>query len=333
MNKHQPSLDLKNALPMPGSIQQISVVVPFLNEVNNVPVIYKSLSNELQEYSYELLFIDDGSTDETWRKILDLSCADSRIVGFKLTRCFGHQNALKAGIDMAVGDCIITIDGDLQQPVSLIDQLLKKWHQGFKVVNAVRSVNSHQGILKHTLSRFFYHTYNYLNKDYRLNKNVSDYRLIDRQVADVIKGIQNRNIFIRGIIQSSGFSQGYIEYSLQDRVYGKSKFTIKKMLSLSSIAFTSGNIAPLRISLFVGIFFALSAFGYCAYAIYASLFTNLAIKGWASVIVAVLLLSAIQLIVIGILGEYVGKLFIESQKPCTYIIDKVAKKIEPNIKN
>ncbi|MEX6686568.1 glycosyltransferase family 2 protein [Danxiaibacter flavus] len=303
----------------------ISVVVPFLNEEDNVDLMYSALSEELLSSTYEIIFIDDGSSDNTWGRIMGCIHFDKKVKGIKLSRCFGHQNALKAGIDIAKGDCVITIDGDLQQPPHVINNLIQKWKEGYKIVNAERVSNSNQGIIKGILSQFFYLIYKYLNKSQTLNWNVSDFRLMDRQVVNILKEISGQNLFIRGTIQWMGFRQSYVKYQLQKRAFGQSKFTLKKMLELASIGLTSGGITPLRLSLFMGFIFAFFAFIYCLYALYATIFLKSVMPGWASVIASILLLSGVQLIVLGIIGEYIGKLFIQSKKHPSYIIDEISK--------
>lgn len=205
-----------------------SIVIPVLNEEENIISMHSSLSKELSEIVFEIIFVDDGSADKTWEKILELANGDEKTKGIKLSRCFGHQNAMKAGIDMALGKCVITIDGDTQQPTNLIGSLLQKWHEGYRIVNAVRTDEESQGFLKELSSKSFYALYNFFNKNNKLNSHISDFRLMDRQVVNILKNMSGHHIFIRGAIQWMGFEQAFVEYTLQKRRSGKSKFTIKK---------------------------------------------------------------------------------------------------------
>jgi dolichol-phosphate mannosyltransferase len=306
--------------PMKNKGFNVSVVIPAFNEEGNVERLTKELVEILQEYrDYEILFVDDGSRDNTLEILKGLHTKNSRIRYISLARNFGHQNALKAGIDHASGDCVITMDADLQHPPELVPQLIEKWLEGYEVVYTIRKNDPGLSFLKRKTSGMFYRLMNWLS-DIHMPKGTADFRLLDRAVVEVLKDIKEYFLFFRGMAVWVGFRQYGIEYIPDKRFSGQTKYSFRRMLGFALTGITSFSLKPLRLSVLLGVILAVLAFGYGIYAILLKLFSDRAIPGWASVLVSVLFIGGIQLIVLGIIGEYIGKLFMESKRRPHYIV-------------
>ena len=243
-----------------------------------------------------------------------------------MSKNFGHQHALKAGIDHCRGDCAISLDGDLQHPPSLIPTLIEKCEEGFEIVYTKRLEDDNLSFFKRLTSYLFYSILNKLS-EIKLEQGAADFRLMDRKVIKVFKEITDHNLFIRGLVSWVGFNSYCIEYNPQIRHSGHSKYSLKKMLILALNGITSFSVKPLRFSTYVGLTSSSLSFIYAIYAAYKSLFTTDVISGWSSTIISILFIGGIQLFVLGIIGEYLGKLFIQSKGRPYYLIQ------ETNIKN
>ena len=299
---------------------KVSVVVPTMNEEGNIEALTEKTLGVLKKYpDYELIFIDYGSTDDTLEAIKKQRKENEKIGYISFSRNFGHQNALRAGLDHATGDCVISMDGDLQHPPELISKLIEKWQEGFDIVCTVRKDDPSLSFAKRKTAHVFYGFMNRFS-DIKIERGAADFRLLDRDVVEVLKTIKENNLFMRGMISWLGFRQCAIEYMPEKRHWGKTKYTLKKMTGFAIEGITSFSIKPLRVSTILGYVSAFLAFLYGIYAIIIKLFTDKAISGWASLLAAVLFIGGMQMIMIGILGEYVGKLFIESKKRPNYII-------------
>ncbi|MGD0821877.1 MAG: glycosyltransferase family 2 protein [Desulfomonilia bacterium] len=300
----------------------ISIIIPAFNESENIEIIANRVSHELKAYEpFEIIFIDDGSTDATLEKIKALSALNNNIKYISFSRNFGHQKALMAGIEHASGDCVISMDADMQHPPEIIKNMLDKWKEGYDIVYSVRRDTTETGLLKKITSGCFYKLVNKICEiDIPLGS--ADFRLLDRKVVLELRKFKENWLFLRGIIAWLGFKQIGIEYVVQKRHAGKSKYSFRKMLSLSIQGITSFSIMPLRIAAFLGILFSIGSFIYIMYALYAKLILGIAIVGWTSVLISVLFLGGIQLIFLGILGEYLGKMFIETKNRPNYIINE-----------
>lgn len=298
----------------------VSLIVPCFNEEGNIEAIYQLIKNELNDFiDFELIFVDDGSTDNTLLKIIQLSQQDPKVRYINLSRNFGHQNALKAGLDFANGDCVISLDADLQHPPRLIKEFIQKWQEGYEVVYSVRKDDSDLGFFKRITSKLFYKFIN-LFSDTSIQQGAADFRLLDRKVVNVIKSLPENYLFIRGLTSWVGFRQIGIEYKSEKRFSGKTKYSLKRMIHFASSGITSFSTKPLRLSIYLGFFIAIISFIYGLFAIYEAIFTSNVIQGWTSVIVSVLFIGGIQLIMIGILGEYLGKLFMENKRRPNYVV-------------
>ena len=298
----------------------VSVVVPAFNEEGNIGPLTEKLVDILKRYrDYEILFVDDGSKDGTLERIKKLNRKNHRIRYLSLSRNFGHQNALKAGLDNASGDCVITMDADLQHPPEMIPQLVEKWREGYDVVYTIRKDDPNLSLVKRKTSGMFYTLMNWLS-DIRIPKGAADFRLLDRAVVDVLKDVKESYLFFRGMTAWLGFKQYAVEYTPDQRFSGQTKYSLRRMVGFALTGITSFSLKPLRLSILLGVFLALLAFVYGIYAILMGLFSDQVIPGWSSVLVSVLFIGGIQLVVLGIIGEYIGKLFMESKRRPHYVI-------------
>lgn len=300
---------------------KICVIVPCYNEEDNLPSFFEALRDVIKKYDHKIIFVNDGSTDGTLQKIKSIAAIDNNVFYLSFSRNFGQQNALKAGYDYADGDCTISIDADLQQPPAVIDTLIQKWQDGYEVVYTIRNDGHNTSFLKKITAKLFYKFLNYISK-IELTPNVADFRLVDKKVLKVIKSFNEENIFIRGLIAWAGFKQIGVAYDVEKRLHGKSKYTFRKMLSLSLSGVTAFSISPLRIASFIGFIFSGMAFLYGFYALYVHWVVKATVPGWTSLIVSILFIMGLQFILIGIIGEYLGKGFMEAKKRPNYLISE-----------
>ena len=301
--------------------KKISIVIPSFNEEGNIKIIVKALNEVMQKlnYSYELIFVDDGSSDKTLSILQEISAIDSNLFFIELSRNFGHQNALKAGLDLASGDCIITMDGDMQHPPEMIPQLIEKWEEGYDIVYTRRLEDKKLPAFKKITSKYFYKFINYIS-EIKIEEGTADFRLMDKKVSTVFFAFSENELFIRGLVNWVGFNQFAIDYKPAERFSGNSKYTVKKMMQFALKGITSFSIRPLYLSIFLGIsLFLLSLLFYTLYVFY-SIYYGHVISGWASVIFTIVLFGGLNLIVLGIIGVYVGKLFMQSKQRPNYLI-------------
>lgn len=300
---------------------KLSIVIPAYNEGGNIRLLLDRLVEELKNYPlYEVIVVDDGSKDNTPEVVRECHNQNQIIKLISLSRNFGHQNALKAGLDHAKGDCIISMDADLQHPPSIIPEMIEKWKQGYDIVYTLREREKNIPVFKKLTSVFFYRIFDRLS-NIDLQEGAADFRLISSAVADVLKNNLNEYyLFYRGLISWIGFQQFAIYYKPDQRYSGKTKYSLRKMLEFSLNGITSFSIKPLRIAIFLGLFMAVISFFYALYALYTSIFTTNAIQGWTSVIISILFIGGIQMIILGIMGEYIGKTYFEVKRRPHYII-------------
>ena len=301
--------------------QKISIVIPSFNEEGNIAVMIAAIDAVFVklEYSYEMIFVDDGSKDNTLEVLKNFSQLNKNLFFVELSRNFGHQNALKAGLDLATGDAIIAMDGDMQHPPELIPAMIEKWQEGYDVVYTRRLEDKKLPYFKNLTSRYFYKFINYIS-EIEIEAGTADFRLIDKKVAKVFFAFSENELFLRGLSSWVGFRQFAVDYKPAERFSGRSKYTIKKMMQFAIKGITSFSIRPLYISIFVGIAATFLAFFlYLVYVLYSVYFGHV-ISGWASVIFTIVFFGGLNLIVLGIIGVYVGKLFIQSKNRPNYII-------------
>jgi len=298
----------------------ISIVVPAYNESGNITAITEKIREQLANSTpYEILFVDDGSEDSTLSEIKEIAHVHNEIKYISFSRNFGHQIALKAGLDHARGDCVITMDADLQHPPELLLQLIDKWREGYEVVYTIRTNNEEMGIIKRLTSKCFYKIINKMS-DVEITEGGADFRLLDKKVVEELRRINERCIFIRGLVPWMGFRQTAIHYNVQPRFAGESKYSIKRMISFAVQGIISFSILPLRFSAIIGCIISALSFLYALYILYARLFTDRAVTGWTSLMISLLFLSGIQLCCLGLMGEYMGKMFLETKARPLYII-------------
>lgn len=299
---------------------KISVVIPAYNEEGNIRPLADDLVKVLAEYpSYEIIFIDDGSRDRTLTEIKQAKTSNPAVKYVSLSRNFGHQNALKAGLDLAAGDCVISMDADMQHPPELIRAMIAKWLEGFDIVYTIRA-DDDLPFLKRATSKMFYRIINCLS-DVEINEGAADFRLMDRKVVDVFKrDIGEYYLFFRGLISWVGFKQYAIAYRPNKRMFGNSKYSWRRMIRFGLNGITSFSTKPLRISMVIGFVVSSLSFIYAVYALYQHVFNRQTVAGWTSVIISVLFIGGIQMLLLGILGEYIGKQFFESKRRPHYIV-------------
>ena len=303
--------------------KSIAIVIPSYNEATNIDVLIQALNETIQNinYTFKFIFVDDGSSDETVAVLKEKSKEHQHIFYLELSRNFGHQNALKAGIDLVKNDvdAIISMDGDMQHPPKIIPKLIQKWEEGFEVVYTIREEDNKLGFIKNKTSNLFYGLMNKLS-DIKFEPGTADFRLIDKKVAQVFSDFTENELFIRGIINWVGFKQYAIHYEPNERYSGKSKYTVGKMMRFAVQGITSFSTKPLSMAIILGISLSVMAFiFYIAYVLY-SVYYGHVISGWASVITTVVFFGGLNLVVLGIIGVYIGKLFMQSKGRPNYLI-------------
>lgn len=300
---------------------KMSIVISVFNEEDNVKELFGELTAVLNRFEFqsEVIFIDDGSNDRTFACIQQLSGTDKiKVRGVSLSRNFGHQVSVSAGLELAKGDVVITMDGDLQHPPSLIPGLYEKHLQGFDIVNTIRNDDERIGFFKKISSAFFYKTFNLLSST-KIESATADFRLLSRKAVDAFLRFPEKDRFIRGMVVWMGYRQTYLHYKALPRHSGTTKFTPFKMINLSLNAITSFSSAPLRLPLLAGTLIFFACLIYIGYAIYSYL-NGLTQPGWASLLISVLFIGAVQLISIGIIGIYLGRVFNETKNRPLYFV-------------
>jgi len=306
----------------------ISVAVPVFNEQDNIEVLYREVVQYLEPlpYRFELLFIDDGSKDATALVLDRITQADYRVRALILARNFGFQTALTCGMENADGDAVITMDGDLQHPPALLPELIARWEAGAEVVQTIRKDTVGVSFFKKMTSRFFYQVINAISKVH-IVEGGSDFRLLDRKVVLSFRRFKESAKFIRGIISSIGYRQEYIEFVAPPRRAGTSKLSFGKMLHFALDGITAYSRLPLRIAFYMGLLLGGGSFALLGHVLFIKVFTEEAVPGWATTSASILLLGGIQLIGLGIIGEYVGRIFEEvKQRPMYLVREELRKK-------
>ena len=301
---------------------KISVVVPAYNESENISPLLERLLPVLQKYSdYEVIFVDDGSQDNSLELLEKWHKENDKIHYISFSRNFGHQYALRAGIEYATGDCVISMDGDLQHPPELLAEMIENWQQGYDVVYTIRRDTEDAGWVKKITSALFYRIFSFFS-GLKLPEGTADFRLLDKKAADVLASMQEGNLFLRGMVFWMGFKQKAIPYKAEKRFKGKSSYTLSKMVALAILGATSFSVKPLRVAIYLGLFIALFGGFFTAYVLYQKLFGGSVITGWASLMSVVLILGGVQLFMMGIIGEYIGMIFMETKRRPKYIVQK-----------
>ncbi|MBI2069782.1 MAG: glycosyltransferase family 2 protein [Elusimicrobia bacterium] len=302
-----------------------SVVIPVFNEQENIAELYGRVSAALKNFGGddEVIFVDDGSTDGTRRMLDDLHRSNQgRVKVIGLSRNFGHQAAITAGLKMASGDAVVTMDGDLQHPPEAIGQFVAKWNEGYEVVTGVRQNTQGQGFWKEINGRAAYWLISCLG-GIHLPFGAADFRLIDRKVLEYIQRLEERHLFLRGLIPWLGFKQTTLEYTVAPRRHGRPKYTLARQINLALDGLISFSIYPLRLAIILGLAISAAGFCYACYALYTHFFSGRTVTGWTSLLVGVLLMGGVQLIVLGIMGEYLGRVYEEVKRRPSYVVERL----------
>lgn len=300
----------------------ISLIVPFYNEEETVNIFFAKIFtviNSIPQYDFEFICIDDGSSDKTLDKLLAIQ--DTRVKIIQFSRNFRKEAALTAGIDHSEGDAVIPLDADLQDPPELIIDMLKKWEEGFEVVLARRVDRSTDSFLKRNCAQIFYKIHNYL-ADRKIPENVGDFRLMDRTVVEALKKLPERERFMKGLFAWVGFRTTVVEYTRPQRVSGNTKWSKWKLWNFAIDGITSFSTTPLRIWTYFGFTLAVLSLFYGSWIILRVLLKGVDVPGYASLLTAILFIGGIQLIGIGVLGEYLGRMYQETKQRPIYIVRK-----------
>ena len=310
---------------MSREIPQVSIVIPAHNEDGNIRALYEKLSATLGTLAMtaEIIFVDDGSTDRTWEEIGFLHVNDPSVKGIRLSRNFGHQYALLAGLTYAVGNAVISMDADLQHPPHVIADLVSEWKRGNKIVTTVRIDPEDFNFVKKAAARIFYRMFSLLS-GVKVESGMADFRLLDRQVLNNILQFREESLFLRGLIQWVGYPNSTVTFQCSNRYSGSSKYSMKKMIRFALDGITSFSIIPLRAGILLGFITSVISFSGILYAIYGKLFTEDPMPGWASSIAILSFLLGILFILLGLLGEYIGRILLEvKRRPRFLVSDKV----------
>ncbi len=305
-----------------------SLVIPIYNEESMIPALYQRVSAVMDglDDTSELILVNDGSQDRTLELLRELHDRDDRVVYLSLARNFGHQIAVTAGLNYVRGKAIIVLDGDLQDPPELIPDLLALWQQGYQVVYAQRTKRVREGWFKRLCAFAFYRILKHL-ADVEIPTDTGDFCLMDRQVVDLLNQMPERNRYLRGLRAWVGFKQIALEFDRDSRFAGEVKYTFAKSLGLAINGLVSFSSVPLRLSTYLGLFSAFLAIVMVILVIYWRVFTNSTLTGFATIAIAIFFLGAVQLIGIGILGEYVGRIYEEVKHRPLYTLSEVGRKI------
>ncbi|TYS85321.1 glycosyltransferase family 2 protein [Rossellomorea aquimaris] len=299
----------------------ISIVIPMYFEEEVAQECYNRIKHVMVDHhiQYEFIFVNDGSTDRTLDILNEIALKDNQAKIVNFARNFGHQTAVTAGIDYASGDAIVIIDADLQDPPEVIPELIAKWREGYEIVYAKRKKRSGETKFKLLTAKYFYKFLNYMS-DIDIPKDTGDFRIIDRKAADVFKTMTERNRFVRGMFSWVGFNQTYIEYERDERFAGETKYPLKKMIKFASDGIIAFSTKPLKLVMTIGFASVLISFFVLVYAIAVKLFGQGVETGWASIMVAITFFSGVQLLGMGIVGEYIARIYDESKNRPIYIV-------------
>ena len=303
-------------------MKKVTILIPCYNEEQSLPLLYQELSSLIdshQAYDWEILFVNDGSKDNTIHLIKQLSHQDHRIAYVDLSRNFGKEAAMLAGFDYATGDCMVIMDADLQHPPHLIPAMLKYWEEGYDDVYAKRTTRGKESWLRKNLSLLYYKL---LQKTTRVEilQNVGDFRLLDRKCIDTLKQLRESERYTKGMFCWIGFNKKEIEFEQGDRVAGQTSWNYLSLFNLAIEGITSFTIAPLRLSTMIGIIVSLIAFIYMCVIIAKTLIWGEDVQGFPTLMVVILFLGGVQLLSLGIIGEYLGRIFHETKNRPVYVV-------------
>lgn len=300
-----------------------SIIIPVYNEEEVIKASYSELKKVMDSCneSYELVFVNDGSIDSSAKIIAGLCKEDSNIRLINFSRNFGHQPAITAGMDYAQGDAVVVIDSDLQDPPEVILQMISKWKEGFHVVYGKRLKREGETYFKKTSAKIYYRLLNKMtNVD--MPVDTGDFRLIDKKVCDSMKNLNEKNRYIRGLVSWVGYNQTYVEYTRHERFAGETKYPLRKMLKFAMDGITAFSYKPLKLTTNIGFIISLVSFIHLMYVLYEGLFNYNTVDGWASTISVILFTQGIILMMLGIMGEYIGRIFEETKNRPIYLVQE-----------
>jgi dolichol-phosphate mannosyltransferase len=302
-----------------------SVVVPLYNEEEVIAECYRRLSETMGQSGgeYELIFVNDGSRDRTMELARALAREDGHVKVISFSRNFGHQPAITAGMNAAAGAAVAVIDADLQDPPSVILDMIAKWKEGYEVVYGRRVKRRGETLFKRVTAKVFYRALNALT-DVHLPPDAGDFRLLDRKVIEALRSLPERNRYVRGLVSWVGFRQAAVDYVREERFAGVTKYPLRKMLRFAADALTSFSHKPLKLSAFVGGLLSFGSFAYLIVVLCLALFTDVTVAGWASLAAITLFFNGIILIMLGIIGEYIGRIYDETKARPLYIVGETA---------
>jgi dolichol-phosphate mannosyltransferase len=302
----------------------LSVVVPVFNESDVIETFFARATSALAaipDCDYELIFVDDGSRDDSYRKLSAMAAGDARVRLIKFSRNFGHQIAITAGIDYARGDCVVVIDADLQDPPEVIAEMVNKWREGFDVVYGRRAERPGETRMKLATAAMFYRLLRRIAK-IDIPVDVGDFRLMSRRATDELKKLREKDRFVRGLVTWIGFRQGGVTYGRDKRYAGETKYTYGKMFKFALDGIASFSTVPLKMATWLGYLASACAFVYLL-SVFVQKAVGITVEGWATVMVSMLFLGGVQLICLGIIGEYLGRVFNEIKQRPIYVIEEV----------
>jgi dolichol-phosphate mannosyltransferase len=305
----------------------ISVVAPVFDERDTLPELHRRLTAVLAALGpYELVLVDDGSSDGSWDTLLGLAAGDPHLRLLRLSRNFGHQAALSAGLDAARGDAIVLMDADLQDPPEVIPQLVAKWREGYDVVYAIRGDREGEPPWRLASIALFYRLLHRITPT-AIPQDAGDFRLLSRRAAEAIAAMPERARFLRGMTSWIGFRQTGVAYAREARYAGESKYPTRKLIRLALDGITSFSTAPIKLVTAIGFALVVFCFGVLVWTFYVRFFTNHHPQGWTSVIAVVLLLGGVQLLSLGVIGQYVARIFDETKQRPLYLVDEVVENV------
>jgi dolichol-phosphate mannosyltransferase len=300
-----------------------SIIIPVYNEAEVLPALYGRLTRVMEGLvePYEIIFVNDGSQDDSTLLLRDFQARDERVKFLSFSRNFGHQIAITAGLDYSSGQAAVVMDADLQDPPEVIPQLIEQWRKGYDIVFAVRAKRQGEGFFKRSTAALFYRLFRRMAAT-ELPLDAGDFRLMSRRAVEALQSIRERNRFIRGLAGWIGFRQTMIPFVRDVRQAGETKYPLKKMLRFALNGLLSFSVVPLQLASYLGFLISSIGFFYIVYAIGLKLFTDRVVWGWTSVMVAVLFLGGVQLVSLGIIGEYIGRIYEEVKQRPLYVVDE-----------
>lgn len=302
----------------------ISIVLPVFNEVQTLPVLHARLAGVMRRLgeSYELVFVNDGSRDGSLELLKRLAAEDANSKVISLSRNFGHQMAITCGLDRAHGAAVIVMDADLQDPPELIPMLIEKWREGYDVVYAIREQRQGESLFKRATAALFYRLIRKLSR-IEIPADTGDFRLLSRRAVEALRTTTERNRFVRGLVGWIGYRQTGVRFVREERAAGETKYPFRKMLKFAIDGITSFSFVPLQMATYCGFLISGVSFLYIVYAVLQKLLTDRPVTGWTSLIVAMLFLGGVQLITLGVIGEYVGRIYEEVKQRPLYLVDEM----------